>query len=179
MLSLLRLDATVSQFLSQLLPHNQISDNIFLFLSAQGLTIVIWGILFVYYLYRERLDGTAKQFLISFLISFGTTAIFVNVILKNIFMRIRPWIEMGINNSFCPTDYSFPSGHASGAFAGAVIFAHFDKKRSWLYYSIAIGISYSRIYLQCHYLLDVLIGAVIGGVIGFGTLKILAGRKIL
>ncbi|EKE14348.1 MAG: hypothetical protein ACD_12C00559G0006, partial [uncultured bacterium] len=48
------------------------------------------------------------------------------------------------------------------AFAAATVLAYFDKKRRWFYYSAALLISYSRIYLGCHYFFDVIIGALIG-----------------
>ncbi|MFA6513419.1 MAG: phosphatase PAP2 family protein, partial [Patescibacteria group bacterium] len=47
----------------------------------------------------------------------------------------------------------------------ATILAYFDKKRRWFYYIIAVLISYSRIYLGCHYFLDVVAGTILGFVI--------------
>ncbi|MBP9690494.1 phosphatase PAP2 family protein [Candidatus Woesebacteria bacterium] len=176
---LLSSDVAITSYLKDLIPHTSLFDSVFGVLSLQGLPILIWLILFAYFVYREHLDKTIKQFLLSFMLSFGITSLLVNIILKNLVMRVRPWIELNTTSGLCPSDFSFPSGHASGAFASAIIFAYFDRKRSWLYYSLAIGISYSRIYLNCHYFLDVLIGALIGAIIGFFVLKVLTWRRII
>ena len=176
---IISIDQQVTSFVSSVLPHNTFFDYFFSFLSLQGLTGIIWIFLFFFFLYRERFDNTHKEFIISFLMSFLTTSFLVNVVLKNIIMRERPWVVQQISDAICPKDFSFPSGHASGAFAGAIIFAHFDPKRKWLYYGIAGLISLSRIYLTCHYMLDVIIGALIGFSVGWVTLKILSYRKII
>jgi len=102
-----------------------------------------------------------RKFLTYFATSFGLTYFIVNIVLKNIFMRSRP-----ILNSACPIDYSFPSTHAATAFAAAVVLSRFDPKRKYFYYFGAVVVSFSRIYLECHYLGDVLVGGLIGALIG-------------
>ncbi|MDI6740919.1 MAG: phosphatase PAP2 family protein [Candidatus Edwardsbacteria bacterium] len=57
---------------------------------------------------------------------------------------------------------SFPSGHATGAFALATVFSHEYPKLAIPCYAIATGIALSRIYLGRHYPSDALAGAVIG-----------------
>ncbi len=177
--SIVAFDKQITSIISSSLPHNGFFDFFFSFLSLQGLTVIIWIVLFAYFIYRERFDNTHREFIISFLASFLTTSFLVNIILKNIVMRERPWVVQQISEAICPRDFSFPSGHASGAFAGAIIFAHFDPKRKWLYYGIASLISLSRIYLTCHYFLDVIVGALIGFLVGWMTLRILSHRKII
>jgi len=173
------LDRDVTAYIASLLPHNAFFNSIFSFLSLQGLTIIIWIVLFAFFVYRERFDNTHRQFIIAFAISFLTTSFLVNIVIKNIVMRERPWVVQQISETICPDDFSFPSGHAAGAFAGAIIFAHFDRKRNWLYYGIAGLISLSRIYLQCHYFLDVMTGALIGFLMGWATLWLFTHRNII
>ncbi|MEK7096731.1 MAG: phosphatase PAP2 family protein, partial [Patescibacteria group bacterium] len=75
--------------------------------------------------------------------------------------------------SLCPKDFSFPSTHAATAFVAAEILAYFNKKRKWFYFAVAILISYSRIYLGCHYFFDVVFGAIIGWLVSQSLLFVL------
>jgi len=57
---------------------------------------------------------------------------------------------------------SFPSGHATAAFAVATMQAHFHPNQAILWYAGASLIAYSRVRLRRHYTQDVLAGAAIG-----------------
>lgn len=154
------LDTRGTSFLSQLFPHNRFFDHLFAFFSLEGMSFYIWifaTLCFLLWRVKEY-----KKIIFYFLISFSLTWILVNSIIKNVVRRDRPWIAQNLDITICPNDFSFPSGHASSAFVGATVFAYFDKKRRIFYYLIAIMISYSRMYLSCHYLMDVTIGALIG-----------------
>lgn len=61
-----------------------------------------------------------------------------------------------------PDAFSFPSGHAAGAYAGATVLGGGGGLRSALLATYAFGIAVSRAYLGAHYPIDVLVGAVIG-----------------
>lgn len=170
--NLLDLDKQITLLINGVLPHNYFFDIFFSFFSLQGSSIIIWAlIIFIITLLEEKHD---KKFILYFFISFLTTALLVNVLLKNIFQRPRPLpnIKYEVVNKTCPKDYSFPSGHAATAFASAAVLSHFDKKRRWFYYLVAFLISLSRIYLGCHYLLDVVGGAVFGEIVTLGVIII-------
>ena len=59
---------------------------------------------------------------------------------------------------------SFPSGHTASAFALAIILSIYLKNKwySFLLLLFATGVGYSRIYLSQHFLIDVIVGSVIG-----------------
>ncbi len=57
---------------------------------------------------------------------------------------------------------SFPSGHATAAFAVATMQSHYHPRQALLWYGGAALISYSRVKLHRHYYRDVLAGAVVG-----------------
>ena len=151
----MNLDYTLTNFLNKLIPHNILFDYLFSFFSMKGGSILIWmAIIVLLIIFEEKIN---KKFILYFLIALGITSIVVFG-LKNTIRRARPTIV-------CEKDFSFPSAHAAIAFATATILIYFDKKRKGLYYTIAVLTSYSRIYLGCHYFLDVISGAIIGHII--------------
>lgn len=169
----LSFDSFLTTFLQKFVPHNLFFNYFFSFFSLKGSSILVWLLVMLTVLILEERKNPGitkrdKKFIILFSLSFLLMFIISDIILKNIFMRPRPMLSNFIrlypisSNFICPTDFSFPSTHASTAFAAAAVLTFFDKKRRWFYYLVAILISYSRIYLGCHYFFDVVAGAFIG-----------------
>ncbi len=116
----------------------------------------------------EKMTEVSREGLQSFLIS-GITVI----TLKSLFGRARPYMNEG-PLSFHPlnldNDYhSFPSGHTIVAFSAAsVISSNFRNPAVYaISYSLATGVAMARIYKDKHWFSDVLMGAALGGVIGW------------
>jgi membrane-associated phospholipid phosphatase len=57
---------------------------------------------------------------------------------------------------------SFPSGHASAAFAMATAIADYQPKYQWEAYGVATIIGWSRVELRAHHTDDVVAGALLG-----------------
>lgn len=95
----------------------------------------------------------------------------VNVTLKSLFDRPRPWtmiegleplISIGAGRSF-------PSGHTSGSFSFAIAVACMVEQK-WvrvLVIAAATLMGLSRLYVGVHFPTDVLGGAIIGGLCGW------------
>jgi undecaprenyl-diphosphatase len=98
----------------------------------------------------------------------------ITPLLKRAFGRARPNQDEG-SHSFHPLKShfeSFPSGHATNAFAFATAVAgHYD---GWVVptiaYTIASGVAVSRVNDHVHFPSDVLAGALIGRAVGKGIL---------
>lgn len=76
--------------------------------------------------------------------------------LKRLIDRPRPDGERRRSNS------SFPSSHAANAFALAWVFGRRWRRLSVPFWLLAAAVGWSRMYLNRHFLSDVLCGAVIG-----------------
>lgn len=85
----------------------------------------------------------------------------LNTAIKLVARRQRPQLAGLPALIETPTQLSFPSAHASTAFAGAFAYARLGLPALPLY-ALAKGLSYSRLYLGVHYPSDVLAGALLG-----------------
>ena len=183
---LIYLDIGLTNFFRNLLPQNYFFDWFFSFFSLKGNAIFVWILVIIIVLLIEEkkhpgISKNDKKFVVIFTISFLITSFIVEYPLKNLFQRQRP-IANNSNQSQsiltqCPTSFSFPSGHAATAFAASAVLTFFDKKRRFFYYIVAFLIGYSRIYLGCHYFLDVLGGGVLGIVVSNLILLLFMSRK--
>jgi membrane-associated phospholipid phosphatase len=89
--------------------------------------------------------------------------------LKHLVGRPRPnaatMSMLPIGPNYTPEFDSFPSGHATSVFAVACAFGYFYPRLRWPLYLLAACISLGRLYLDRHYVSDVLAGALIGTVV--------------
>ncbi|MHA6484963.1 phosphatase PAP2 family protein [Paenibacillus sp. strain BS8-2] len=91
-----------------------------------------------------------------------------------IYHRDRPFVIYEVNQLLPHVESnSFPSDHASAAFAIAMIFILFSKRIGWTYIGFAAIVSYSRIWVGKHYPLDVLAGTGLGIVIAVIVYRLL------
>lgn len=153
--TLLRIDTALFSFINHL-PYVSLAHFIAPALSGVGAAGIIWFLLaIILFLKEEKKD---HWFFMPVGLSGGASLIIVELILKPLIGRIRPDGSDG---------FSFPSGHATIAFAMAVVLSRKEPKWKWAFYTLAVFISLSRIYLGVHYPLDVIAGGVLGWGIGW------------
>ncbi|MEI6532204.1 MAG: phosphatase PAP2 family protein [Candidatus Roizmanbacteria bacterium] len=168
---MLEFDYFITNTIRLFFPHNALFDTIFSFFSGLGYSIPLWIIILLFFIMFE--EKKHRFFFYSFFISVIGSFGISQYILKFIFKRVRPEDIY----HFCTTDFSFPSGHSTVAFAGASIIAYYDPKRKYLYYLFALCVAISRIYLSCHYVSDTIAGAIIGYLITQLTLYFVEKKR--
>lgn len=76
-----------------------------------------------------------------------------------------------------PSTFSFPSGHATVAFACATVLALAVPRLRWPLYALAALIAFSRVYVGVHYPGDTVAGAVLGYGIARALLMLAAALR--
>lgn len=167
---LLQLDRDLFLFINHL-PHNFLFDSFFSLLSFAGYFGAIWFVFLILLLFWGEIKE--KKALATLLLA-GIFTLASEIGLKNLFGRMRP--EFRIPEAIVVLDktasLSFPSGHATIAYAAAYILSFYHRKWAKWYYLFAFLISLSRIYLGKHYPSDVVAGILLGCLIGFISVRI-------
>ena len=99
-----------------------------------------------------------------------------STIVKVLVDRPRP---TGAHLVAIPSSASFPSGHATTAFAAATALAVLVPWTRWWAFAFAAWAAYSRVYLGVHYWTDVIAGAVLGVVVGYVVARVVQRRRFL
>lgn len=168
------LTADKAQFLLWLAKHrNTFADYFFYYVTKLGELqgFVICGLLLWLTSWKKMATVPAL----------GAIVLGASYTLKSFFQHERPSLylsRIGYEGPLAVLGYpmlsghhSFPSGHSMGAWALFTLVASLTKKTwvSVLCLFLAFSVSISRIYLLAHFLEDVVSGAMVGIVLGYGV----------
>lgn len=138
-------------------------DRLFYGASALGDHSLIWLLLGCVRGLRSERDWKAA---VRVGVGVGLESALVNIGIKSLFRRKRPnWERDRPLRLRRPRTSSFPSGHATSAFTAAGLLSDQDRLRP-LYYTVALVVAWSRVYVRIHHASDVVAGIVIGAGLG-------------
>ena len=149
--------------------HSAPLDVAMTWISRIGQGGTLWIVLSAIAFASARHRAAAWRVLLALLVA----ATVANVILKPLIARARPDPSpMAVMRALPPQPptFAFPSGHAATTFAGALAMSRMWSQGAAVWWSAAVLIGYSRIYLGHHYPFDVLSGAVVGVLAAFWVL---------
>lgn len=150
------IDATMLLYIQEHL-RADIWSPVWTLVTALGDGGFIWILISALLLIPRR----TREIGIASLLSMGLCFVCSNLLLKNLFARVRPFdaVEGLIALIPHPSDYSFPSGHTTASFACALVLLRTLPKRYGVAALIlAVMIAFSRLYVGVHYPSDILGG---------------------
>jgi undecaprenyl-diphosphatase len=168
----LALDRSLFLFINHL-PHTDFTNTIASVLSGIGQWGLVWLVIAVYLFFRE--ERRDHWFFLPFILCLAMVWLLSETIIKSLVLRPRPGLDIGALIISATGNYSFPSTHATLAFAMAYILSQEEPKLIAWFYILAGLIGLSRIYLGVHYPVDVIAGAFLGLGIGYVAKKIPPG----
>lgn len=153
--------------LINLSPHPPIAVMLAAVLSGLGSFGFIWLLIGTYLVFRE--EKRDHGFFIPLGLAAGMVWLVSEFFMKNVLGRLRPpmRIPAALIYGPLPAGFSFPSTHATLAFALATVLSWKEPKWFFGFYSLAVLVGLSRVFLGYHYPSDVLAGSVIGWAIGW------------
>ena len=152
-------DNKIINFVTSLRTENV--TNFMIFITSIGFLFV----LFVSYSFLLRNHKKVLLLILSIALSY-----LIGFILKLLIMRDRPDLAL----IYEPTS-SFPSNHAADIFSTLTIMNKNFQRYIYLFFIMALLISFSRIYLGVHYTSDLILGGFLG--YGIGLIVINLGDK--
>jgi membrane-associated phospholipid phosphatase len=140
--------------------------------SHEITVLVVLVIISSLFLYEDKKNKFIPPLFMSFLVT-----LIVTYVLKVMVMRPRPFGIEYIDLSFLGmslrlANYSFPSIHSAIAFCALPILDKEFRKLKWFWIFFSVMIALSRVYLNQHFLSDVIAGSILGYMIGHYMMRL-------
>jgi len=162
------MDLNILIWIHENLHSNEIINQIWKYITMTCDVACIWVVLCCVLFYFKK----TRKIAVIMALSMGINCLIVEVGLKNIFMRTRPFTIEPQFKEFLnhvgyepPMSSSFPSGHASTSIAVAATLFLYNKKWGTPSVILAVLIALSRAFLCVHFPTDILYGLIIGIVV--------------
>jgi len=162
-------DFQLFNFLNQFAGKSIVFDKILIFFANYSGYFLIF-ILGIFILKRINI---AKELLFKLFFSVVLSRFFITEIIRFLWNRPRPFVVEKVNLLIThEVSGSFPSGHAAFYFAISTIVSLYSKKLGILFFVLSFLMVIARVFSGVHWPTDILVGAFIGIISGWGINKI-------
>lgn len=173
----MELDVDIFRAINDLAGQSAAADMVFIFLGKYLIYIMAFAVAVLLILWKRLRKEKLKIIAIA-LITFAVAYFIVIFVFHPLWPRLRPFDAFfDVNQLVSETGFSFPSKHALFAFFIATFVFGFNKKAGWWLFAVALLVCFGRVLVGVHYPLDVFVGAIFGGVVGWGGVIIM--RKFI
>ncbi|TAL67889.1 MAG: phosphatase PAP2 family protein [Bacteroidetes bacterium] len=151
---------------------NSVFDKIMPFITTNSNWTLVYVFLFSWLLWKGGRNG--RICVIVLIVTIVIADQVNSSLLKEWIARSRPCHTLSDINLLVPCGggKSMPSSHAVNSFAAAIVLAHYYKHYFWVWFGIAIAVSFSRVYVGVHYPFDIIAGAGFGILVGYLVIKL-------
>ena len=166
------IDALDQQLLTWLRAfHAPWLDVVLSIVTISGIMGGLWQLFALIGLTRARWRAAAWRTLLTVWVALAV----VDGVAKPLLNRTRPSAASAPTRTLArvASTASFPSGHATSAIAGALAVSRMWPAGRVVWWTLAVLIAYSRVYIGAHYVSDVIGGAILGALI---AMWVLGGR---
>ena len=154
------IDAGLTQFINSFSGYDWYADSLASWISLAGIPVMVFVVAVQWWTLQNR--SHTRHVLLTAGFSF-MLSLALNQLILVFINRVRPYNEAVTNLLIAPSgDPSFPSDHATAAFAIATVFMAYHFKGAKTLLISAILISVSRIYVGTHFVSDIVGGAITG-----------------
>ncbi len=161
------MDIYLFQLINGLAGHSAWLDE-FMVAVAKYAPVFLAGLLLLLWIsYRQPYQRAAFLAGLAALLALG-----VGQVIGWIVARPRPYALAAHILIARTADTSFPSDHATLAFAIAALFWVYQRRLSLALFALAVVLSFARVYVGAHYPSDTLAGALLGITFGLGVGKL-------
>jgi len=168
-----QLDYKIMQAVNGLAKHYKWLDYVGVF-CAVYLIWIMAAISLGLFFYIPKTVNRLKYLFV--LVASGGGAYFIGSVIGFTYGRARPFVSFEGLNQLIATSFShksFPSSHATLAFALAMAVFMFNRPLGIVMLVLAVLVAWGRVYVGVHYPMDVIAGAVLGVVASYLFYRIL------
>lgn len=159
------MDITLFKAINNLAGNNPLADRTFIFISSYGPFLLAGLLALLWFWPREHSIRHRQQQIVLIALLSVVVSLLANQVIIRVWDRPRPFTVQATNLLLPPSqEPSFPSDHATFAFAIAVAILLASRRLGIFASFVAVLLAFSRVYIGEHYPSDVIAGALIGGV---------------